>query len=179
MNISNGNVIHTQGLTKAYQGVKALDSLNLPIDLIIVTILVLGEEIGFRGYMLPRLLGLGPKRAVMLSGFSHATWHLPIALLTPFYEVLIIPIFLLVLTAAGVIIGLLRLETDSIWPGTILHGAFNAFWDVFAALTVLSSPLAVYLVGESGLLTLLATASVAFWFSRRWKTPVEQVMATV
>ena len=115
----------------------------------------------------------------MLSGFSHATWHLPINLLTPFYEVLIIPIFLLVLTAAGVIIDLLRLETDSIWPGTILHGAFNAFWDVFAALTVLSSPLAVYLVGESGLLTLLATAAVAFWFSRRWKTPVEQVMATV
>ena len=31
MNISNGNVIHTQGLTKAYQGVKALDSLNLQV----------------------------------------------------------------------------------------------------------------------------------------------------
>ena len=31
MNISNGNVIHTQGLTKAYQGAKALDSLNLQV----------------------------------------------------------------------------------------------------------------------------------------------------
>lgn len=29
MNTSNGNVIHTQGLTKAYQGVKTLDTLNL------------------------------------------------------------------------------------------------------------------------------------------------------
>jgi membrane protease YdiL (CAAX protease family) len=142
------------------------------INFIVVTIMVLSEEIGFRGYMLPRLLGLGPKRAAALSGFAYATWHLPIILLTPFYEVqgnlfLIIPIFLLELTAAGIIIGLLRLQTDSIWPGTILHGAFNGFWNVFAELTVLSSPIAVYLVGESGLFTLLGTVVVAFWFLRR------------
>ena len=31
MNTSNGNVIHTQALTKAYQGTKALDSLNLEV----------------------------------------------------------------------------------------------------------------------------------------------------
>jgi ABC-2 type transport system ATP-binding protein len=31
MNTPNGNVIHTQGLTKAYQGAKALDSLNLEV----------------------------------------------------------------------------------------------------------------------------------------------------
>ena len=31
MNSSNGNVIHTQALTKAYQGTKALDNLNLQV----------------------------------------------------------------------------------------------------------------------------------------------------
>jgi len=31
MNSSNGNVIHTQGLSKAYKGVQALDSLNLEV----------------------------------------------------------------------------------------------------------------------------------------------------
>jgi membrane protease YdiL (CAAX protease family) len=80
---------------------------------------------------------------------------------------MIIPIFLLGVTSSGFIIGLLRLETDSIWPGTILHGASNAFWNVFAELTVLSSPVAVYLVGETGLFTLLGTVAVAFWFLRR------------
>jgi len=145
--------------------------INLLINVVTGTILVLSEEIGFRGYLLPRLLGLGPNRAVILSGFAWATWHLPIMLLTPFYGAeVIIPIFLLVVTASGFIIGLFRLETDSIWPGTILHGASNAFWDVFSGLTVLSSPLAVYLVGESGLLTLLAATAVAFWMSHRWKT---------
>jgi len=32
MNSSNGNIIHTQGLTKAYKGVQALDSLNLQVS---------------------------------------------------------------------------------------------------------------------------------------------------
>ncbi|HSK88348.1 MAG TPA: CPBP family glutamic-type intramembrane protease, partial [Anaerolineales bacterium] len=99
------------------------------------------------------------------------TWHLPLILLTPFYMIqgnalITIPMFLLLFTAAGAIYGGLRLTTDSLWPPTILHGAFNAFLDVFARLTVFSSPPAVYFVGESGLLTMLATTAVAFWFLR-------------
>jgi len=31
MNTSNGNVIHTQGLTQAYQSAKAMHSLNLQV----------------------------------------------------------------------------------------------------------------------------------------------------
>jgi membrane protease YdiL (CAAX protease family) len=152
--------------------------INLLISLITAPILVLGEEIGFRGFMLPRLLRLGPKRAIILAGFLHGVWHLPIILLTPFYgdlgnPFLTLTTFLLLLTASGVMTGSLRLETDSIWPGTILHGAYNAFWDVFVALTVLSTPLAVYLVGETGVLTLLATVAVAFWFLNRRKTVVK------
>jgi hypothetical protein len=52
-------------------------------------------------------------------------------------------------------------------PGTILHGAFSSFWEVFEELTLLSTPIAVYLVGGSGLFTLLGTVVVAFWFLRR------------
>ena len=149
--------------------------IRLPVRLPIAVLLALSEEIGFRGYLLPRLLELGPKRAAILSGFLHGTWHLPLILLTPFYltegnAFITIPIFLLLFTAAGAIYGGLRLRTDSIWPPSILHGAFNAFLDIFARLTLFTSPFAVYLVGESGVLTLLATAAVAFWSLRRRST---------
>lgn len=155
---------------------------NLTAGLLSTTFFVLWEEIGFRGYLQPKLMGLGSKQAIILSGFLHGVWHLPIALLTPFYlaegnRFLTIPIFLLLLTAAGVIYGVLRLETDSIWPGTILHGAFNSFLGIFTSLTVLSSPVAIYLVGESGLLTLLATAGVALWMLRRRETAVQRTPA--
>jgi membrane protease YdiL (CAAX protease family) len=157
-------------------GLTTLLSDFLP-NLLIGVLLVLSEEIGFRGYLLPRLLELGPKRAVILSGFLHGAWHLPLILLTPFYlaegnRLLTIPIFLLLLTSAGTIYGALWLATNSVWPGTILHAAFNAFLDVFAAVTVLSSPVAIYLVGESGVLTLLATAVVALWMLQRRQTAV-------
>ena len=128
--------------------------LDLTIGLLGTTLFALSEEIGFRGYMLPRMLSLGTNRALIFSGFLFATYHLPIIFLTPFYlnegsRLLTIPIFLLVLTVAGVIYGALRLAADSIWPSTILHGAFNSFLGVFIALKVLSSPAAIYLVGGS------------------------------
>jgi membrane protease YdiL (CAAX protease family) len=154
--------------------------INLIPNLLITTFFALWEEIGFRGYLLPKLLDLGRKRALILSGFLHGVWHLPLILLTPFYvdlgnPFLTIPIFLLLLTAAGVVYGVPRLETDSIWPSTILHGSFNAFLGLFTALTVVSSSAAVYLVGETGVLTLLATAAVALWFLQRRKTAVKPI----
>ncbi len=147
--------------------------INLVINLLIITLFVVSEEVGFRGYLLPRLRPLGDTKAVLLAGFLHGVWHLPLILLTPFYLAegnpwLTIPLFLLLLTAAGVIYGTLRLATGSLWPATILHAAFNLFLGLFTSFTVMGSPLAIYLVGESGVLTLAATAVAAFWMVRRW-----------
>jgi uncharacterized protein len=147
--------------------------INLAINFLIITLFVVSEEIGFRGYLLPRLRQLGDKQAILLSGFLHGVWHLPLILLTPFYLAqgnrwLTIPLFLLLLTAAGAIYGALRLATGSLWPAVILHATFNAFLGLFATLTVMRSPLGIYLVGESGVLTLMVTAVAAFWFIQRW-----------
>lgn len=147
--------------------------IDLLMELLILIPLVLGEEIGFRGYLLPRLRELGPTKAVLISGFLHGTWHLPLIFLTSFYltegnRLLTIPLFLMLLTASGVMSGVLRLTTDSLWPSVILHASFNAFLGVFATLTVARSPLTIYLVGESGVLTLAVAAGAAFWFLQRW-----------
>lgn len=138
--------------------------------LLFTTIFALGEEIGWRGYLLPRLLSLGPTRAVLLSGLAHGVWHLPLLLLTPFYHgegnrLVIVTLFLLTLTAGGALYGYLRLTTNSLWPVGLLHGSWNTVWEGLQAVTVASSPLATeYLAGESGLLTLLAATVVAAWF---------------
>ena len=41
------------------------------INFIVITLFVVSEEIGFRGYLLPRLQELGNTRAILLSGFLH------------------------------------------------------------------------------------------------------------
>jgi len=43
----------------------------------------LGEEIGMRGYLQPRLLSLGRNRALFLVGLVWATWHMPLIFLAP------------------------------------------------------------------------------------------------
>jgi len=150
----------------------------LPIKLLISIALgafmgVLGEEVGYRGYLQPRLLSLGPRRAMLLTGLLHGVWHLPVMLLTPFYHaagnpVSVIPLFLMTLTLAGVLYGYLRQTTGSVWPAIIAHRAFNVYWTQLIGFVVVSSRLATeYLAGESGLLTLLGTAVVAVWLASR------------
>jgi uncharacterized protein len=146
---------------------------NVPFGLGMTSALVLGEEIGFRGYLLPRLMHLGTSRALLLSGLLHALWHFPLMLLTPVYPILgnwfiIGPIFVLTLMAAGVFYGYLQLSSRSVWPATLAHGAINTFFDLFALVTVTTSPLALsYLAGETGVLTLIATAVAAGWLLYR------------
>ena len=109
---------------------------NFPsaVDLVLMVLVncVFGlvEEIGWRGYLLPRLLGLGRLRALLLSGLLHGIWHLPLILLTPFYHpdgnrIIIVGLFLLTLMAAGVLYGYLRLTSESVWPVGIAHGVYK------------------------------------------------------
>ncbi len=132
-----------------------------------------GEEIGWRGYFLPRLLSLGRTRALLLSGLLHGVFHLPFILLTPFYhgqgnKLIVVPLFLLALTAAGVFYGYLRLTSQSVWPAAIAHTSINITAEQLAAVTVAASPLAgEYLLGESGLLTIIALVIGAAWLLSR------------
>jgi uncharacterized protein len=140
---------------------------GLATGLGISSALALGEEIGFRGYLLPQLTKLGTTRALLLSGLMHAIWHFPLMLLTPVYPILgswliVGPIILLTLTTAGVFYGYLQLSSKSVWPATLAHGAVNTAFDFFRFFTVTATPLALeYLAGETGVLTLAATVLAA------------------
>jgi membrane protease YdiL (CAAX protease family) len=136
--------------------------LNVIIGLVITASFALGEEIGFRGYMLPRLMHLGTTRAYVLSGLLHGLWHFPLLLLTPLQPIhgswlIIGPVFLMILTAAGVFYGYVQ-QTGGMWLATLAHGAINQFLDLFKMFTVTTSPVLLeYMAGETGVLTLAVT----------------------
>jgi uncharacterized protein len=130
----------------------------------------LAEEIGMRGYLQPRLMSLGRRRALLLVGLVWATWHMPlyyfVAKLFPVGNVLLfLPLFYGTIVAASFLFGSLRIYTGSIWPASIAHSVHNAAWGVLGALTVTSSPVLVnlYLVGDYGLLILIGTVIGAIW----------------
>lgn len=122
------------------------------------------EEVGWRGYMLPRLASIGLLRAMLVVGFLHGAWHLPLMLLTPYYHaggnpLVVVPMFLATLTLAGVFYGYLRIRTGSVWPAAIAHAFFNFLWGIGALFLSPASPeVFEYYGGESGILVIAALA---------------------
>jgi membrane protease YdiL (CAAX protease family) len=139
---------------------------------ILVLTFALGEEIGMRGYLQPRLMSFGRTRALLVVGLVWATWHMPlyyfVAKLFPVGNVLLfLPLFYGTIVAASFIFGYLRIYTGSTWPASIAHSVHNAAWEALGALTVTSSPMLVnlYLVGDYGILVLVGTVIGAIWLA--------------
>jgi membrane protease YdiL (CAAX protease family) len=86
-----------------------------------------GEEFGWRGYLLPRLMPLGQNWAIVLSGVIWACWHLPLNLLYGLNGGLQGFLFWTVWTIGlGAILGWLRLRSQSVWPAAIMHAQVDA-----------------------------------------------------
>lgn len=97
---------------------------------IINLVFALGEELGWRGFLLPRLLPLGQWKALALSGLVWGLWHAPAIAQGhnypdhPFLGVLLMTVFCILL---GIIIGWMYLNTRSPWVAAIAHGSLNAW----------------------------------------------------
>ena len=146
----------------------------------------LGEEIGMRGYLQPRLMSLGRTRALLLVGLVWATWHMPLVFLAPVAAfrtgnlLLFFALFYGTIVAASFFFGYMRIYTGSIWPASIAHSVHNAAWNILGAFTLITaSPVlvSVYLVGDFGLLILIGTVIGAIWFGHRFKSGMDQAQS--
>ena len=61
-------------------------ALDILAGFVVGTALALLEEVGWRGYMLPRVKGIGILGAMLIVGFLHGVWHLPLLLTTGSYH---------------------------------------------------------------------------------------------
>jgi membrane protease YdiL (CAAX protease family) len=114
------------GLLVIIQVVQAL-TLAVPIN----SIFAFGEEFGWRGYLLPRLMErLGTWPGLLAHGAIWGFWHAPLIALAsynyPGHPYLGVPFFVVFCTLAGVLFGWLRLASGSVWPPTVAHAALNA-----------------------------------------------------
>lgn len=126
-------------VTAGWKG--ALDSLDLtPWAVTLPAILIgghllrdagaLGEEPGWRGYALPRLLSLMSARAAaILLGFVWAVWHLPAFFLGSLSQsgIVFVP-YVLNVMAFSVLMTLIYVRSNGnvLWAGIIPHMMFNA-----------------------------------------------------
>lgn len=99
------------------------------------TLFALGEEIGWRGALYPRLkarFGIGKGR--LLGGLIWGVWHWPVTILAGYNygtqylgaPVLGPLVFCLGTVALGILFDLLYEKTRCIWVPALAHGAYNA-----------------------------------------------------
>ena len=91
-----------------------------------------GEEIGWRGYLLTRLIDAGVPRPVLVSGVIWGLWHVPLIVAGVYIadsgqsRLLTVLLFMVTVISFGVIIARFRLATGSVWPAIVLHAAWNS-----------------------------------------------------
>jgi membrane protease YdiL (CAAX protease family) len=162
--------------------------LNAAITLLLQVCVValpfmLSEEIGMRGYLQPRLMSLGKRRALLLVGLVWATWHMPLIFLTPLLPVgnklISLPLFYGAVVAGSFFYGYLRIYTGSVWPSTIAHGVHNHAWGILGVFTATSYPVIVnkYLGGDYGLLIVVGGVIAAIWVGHRLKSGMDQAQS--
>jgi uncharacterized protein len=138
----------------------------------------LGEEWGWRGYLLPKLLPLGQWPALIISGGIWGMWHLPVILLGynyPLYPTIGWLLMLIFCILLGILFGWTRLATGSIWPAVIAHGALNGAAgaiNLFAAADYTADTAQAGITGWVGWLLLLSAIGYLIYSKR---LPVREV----
>jgi membrane protease YdiL (CAAX protease family) len=145
-----------------------LSGFSILINISVAIVLVLGEELGWRGYLLPRVQQLTTRPAgAILTAVAHAAAHLPLILLTSTYNSVgsrsvVAPLTDVTISGAGSFYAWLRDAALSIWPAALAHAVGNTAVAFVSAAALPSAAISLaYLAGEGGLVTALATTAVA------------------
>lgn len=136
----------------------------------IVLIFVIGEEIGWSGFLTPKLLKITSIPVTsLIVGVYWSLWHYP-AIIGGFYGSgtplwIALPGFTFCLIGASFIRTVLISKSKSLWTGVILHSSHNVLlMGIFFEMTV-KKGYADYLVSETGIflgIVYIITA-VIFW----------------
>jgi len=159
--------------------------MNFLIGAIIGTVFILGEEIGWRGYLLPRMQQLTSKRrAAVVTGFVHGLFHLPLILIATTYNTegsrwVAAPVAVAVITAGGVFYAWIWDRAKTVWPVAIAHNAVNTVFSLGSTAVVATGGTTVaYVAGETGFATLAVCVIAAGVLLRKAKVWQEEPQAS-
>jgi uncharacterized protein len=98
------------------------------------TLLAFGEEFGWRGYLLPKLLPLGEVKAALIVGLIWGPWHLPVLIVGLNYPrqpiIAVLAVFLLSATLLSFLHTRFYVASGySLIAVALLHGSLNTFSD--------------------------------------------------
>jgi membrane protease YdiL (CAAX protease family) len=133
----------------------------------------LGEEIGWRGFLVPELSkNMSFTATAFVSGIVWSLWHYPILIFadynagTPTWYGL--SCFTVMVIAISFVFAWMRLKSGSLWTGALLHASHNLYVQaIFTPLTKNTGKTAWYIDEFGAVLPLVAVAFAIYFWSRR------------
>jgi uncharacterized protein len=151
------------------------------INTLLLVPLALGEELGWRGYMLTRLIDAGVPRPLLTSGLIWSAWHVPLVLGGVYYagpsRIASAALLTITLTAGAIVYGRLRLDSGSIWPAVAMHATWNAATTGAFDAATHGHDWELW-VGESGIVLALTVVVAASIYTRARPMPTQRQRAT-
>lgn len=98
--------------------------------------MTLGEEIGWRGFLVPELANrMSYTKTSLLSGLIWAAWHSPLLLFADFNNVgtnrwYALCCFSFTCISMSFMLAWFRLKSDSLWPAVLFHASHNVFFPI-------------------------------------------------
>ncbi len=131
-----------------------------------------GEEFGWRGYLLPKMLKqFSVVPTLLISGVIWGLWHAPLTVLGhnygvgyPGFPVTGILMMCVFCTVLGIIFSYVTIKTKSCIPAVMGHGLVNGFASIGICFTSLEDPFNVFLgPAPTGVIGLAGFAAVAVY----------------
>ncbi len=146
--------------------------------LVFACLAALGEEIGWRGLLIPELIKITSfTRAALLTGVIWAIWHYPATIFADYNRPTPLIFQLVVFTVAvigySILTAWLRLKSGSLWPVVLWHGGHNLFIQQIFMMMTKDTGVTYYFVDDFGIGILIASIimGIAFW-KKRSELPV-------
>lgn len=142
--------------------------LLLYVSLFFIT--ALGEEIGWRGFLNRKMFQVfGFRKGAFLTGSIWAVWHLPLILAGYVSDIPIwyqVPIYVIQCIAMSYPMSYLSLKSKSVWSAAFFHFTHNFVIQVLLDQSI-NGPNKPYLVGETGVLTILILLTFCFMYAKK------------
>lgn len=149
----------------------------------------LGEEIGWRGLLVPQMAKLTSfTRTSLITGVIWAVWHYPLVIFSDYRSIAgsesggDIPLWYALLCFSITVIGLsfifnwVRLKSGSVWTAMFLHASQNFYLQTFFAPLTTNKGITSWVAGEFGIgLTVVITVVALIFWSKRNELPPMQL----
>lgn len=137
----------------------------------------LGEEIGWRGFLVPELAKTTNfTTTALISGIVWAIWHYPVLIFadynagTPTWYAL--SCFTVMVVSIAFVFAWLRLKSGSLWTGALLHASHNLYVQaIFTRLTGDTGKTAWYIDEFGAVLPAVAVCVAIYFWTRRGELP--------